>query len=969
MRGDWKTNLLDLLWPIIRRVGPLRRWLNGLLIDAITTCTMARPLPHSLWGPKSNAPSPPVPPDLQEPSATYVSWPGLTDRNFTGRHLPSTSDEQMKGLPEWSQVEPLLARKAAMTPCPRSSALFCFFAQWFTDSFLRTDPSDVRRNTSNHEIDLCQIYGLTAADTRLLRVGRDGLLKSRQTANGEFPEQLFESTGAAVRPDFSGLSYVDPASRLYRHKVIPPHLDLPDRRSRLHAAGLERGNSTIVYSALNTVFLREHNRLAKQIARHHKLTDDDEIFELARNTNIAQLIRIIILDYINHLSSTRFRFVPEIGFAERKSWYRTNRISAEFNILYRWHALVPDEFVLHGHALPEATFRFNNALLEDEGIAPVLAAAAAQRAGRIGLRNTPGFLIEADKATFNKSRSWRLQPYNAYRTCFGLPKVASFKELTGDGEIADKLETLYGDVDRVDLMVGLLAEDRASHVVLGPLMMTMVAVDAFSQALTNPLLSRNIYGPAAFSESGLKCIGETNTLDDIVQRNVDMGEAKASFGVRPLPGSYGPPVIGRLSGILEFFVFGGWMSFFERRRKKFGSVFRTNLFQPTIALLDGQAIEPLFADRDLVQDYGFSWARPPLPLVGGVRPSIFNAGPDHDRWKALYLDLIRLRASSLDKILQQKILERTDRWSRLGHFGWRDEVEDFTADFIFSWLLQMQVDPAEIRLVYNNLFLHFATWLTRWLPWSTYSRSLRAYDRLVQQVQSAPSFTDILGLATQHGLDDRDQIAKQILFLCGMNSFLGTQSMIKSLVGELSRQPDLADRLRDELDTAGVTFPAGLSEIERLPLLDGTLREVLRLHPPVTFIFGRATKRRVIESQSGPFEIAPGELLMGVIPFVHLDPAYFAAPHQFDPERHMTPGAGQWLIWPRGQHDATVSPSDRTCPGKDVAMLIGKAVCASLVRCRWRLQDPVEWDQRRFSLNVAAPRGPLTVLEFGRIAG
>ena len=34
-----------------------------------------------------------------------------------------------------------------------------FFAQWFTDSFLRTSLTDYRKNESNHEIDLCQIYG------------------------------------------------------------------------------------------------------------------------------------------------------------------------------------------------------------------------------------------------------------------------------------------------------------------------------------------------------------------------------------------------------------------------------------------------------------------------------------------------------------------------------------------------------------------------------------------------------------------------------------------------------------------------------------------------------------------------------------------------------------------------------------------------------------------------------------------
>jgi hypothetical protein len=74
-----------------------------------------------------------------------------------------------------------------MVPCPKSTALFGFFAQWFADGFLRTDPSDSRRNTSNHEIDLCQIYGLSDKDTEILRCKRKeraGELKS-QTINGK----------------------------------------------------------------------------------------------------------------------------------------------------------------------------------------------------------------------------------------------------------------------------------------------------------------------------------------------------------------------------------------------------------------------------------------------------------------------------------------------------------------------------------------------------------------------------------------------------------------------------------------------------------------------------------------------------------------------------------------------------------------------------------------------------------------
>jgi prostaglandin-endoperoxide synthase 2 len=49
----------------------------------------------------------------------------------------------------------------------------------------------------------------------------------------------------------------------------------------------------------------------------------------------------------------------------------------------------------------------------------------------------------------------------------------------------------------------------------------MVAVDAFSQALTNPLLAPRNFNEETFSEAGLAVINATTTLNDIVQRNID----------------------------------------------------------------------------------------------------------------------------------------------------------------------------------------------------------------------------------------------------------------------------------------------------------------------------------------------------------------------------------------------------------------------------------------------------------------
>ena len=54
---------------------------------------------------------------------------------------------------------------------------------------------------------------------------------------------------------------------------------------------------------------------------------------------------------------------------------------------------------------------------------------------------------------------------------------------------------------------------------MGELMTTMVAYDAFTQALTNPLLARNVFNEATFTRAGLKIIEKTQSLQQILARN------------------------------------------------------------------------------------------------------------------------------------------------------------------------------------------------------------------------------------------------------------------------------------------------------------------------------------------------------------------------------------------------------------------------------------------------------------------
>ena len=145
-----------------------------------------------------------------------------------------------------------------MIPCPNSTVLFAYFAQWFTDGFLRGDatvPRDPRQNSSNHEIDLNQLYGLNAAATAALRAFEGGLLKSQLINGGEFPPYLCEN--GKIKPEFAAL-------RVIRFDELTDA-----QRDTLFATGSDRGNIQLGFTMLTVLFLREHNRVARLLARHY----------------------------------------------------------------------------------------------------------------------------------------------------------------------------------------------------------------------------------------------------------------------------------------------------------------------------------------------------------------------------------------------------------------------------------------------------------------------------------------------------------------------------------------------------------------------------------------------------------------------------------------------------------------------------------------------------------------------------
>ena len=170
--------------------------------------------------------------------------------------------------------------------------------------------------------------------------------------------------------------------------------------------------------------------------------------------------------------------------------------------------------------MPIARTLFNTDTVIERGLAACFEDASQQRAGRVGLRNSPPETWDAEMASVTQSRAVSLRPYNDYRRLAKFPRARTFADISTDPVTQDRLRAVYGNVDDVEFYPGLFAEDVRPNAVLPALIGRMVAIDAFSQAFTNPLLAPRIFNPQTFSPLGWELIKSTSTLSDLLHRNI-----------------------------------------------------------------------------------------------------------------------------------------------------------------------------------------------------------------------------------------------------------------------------------------------------------------------------------------------------------------------------------------------------------------------------------------------------------------
>ncbi|WDQ16319.1 peroxidase family protein [Rhodopirellula sp. P2] len=257
---------------------------------------------------------------------------------------------------------------------------------------------------------------------------------------------------------------------------------LPTDENDVLMAGDIRAAENIILTSMQTLFLREHNRLADEISAVNASLSDEEIYQEARATVIAEIQSITLNEYLPAL-------LGEDAISEYTGYDSTvdPSIANEFSTAaFRFgHTTLNDEFRFvdnDGNEMADAVALadafFQPELLEDTGIDPLLKYAASSLSQEVDLEvvdSLRNFLFGPPGAggfdlvslNIQRGRDHGLADFNSTREAYGLEAVESFDEITSDADVAANLEALYGDVNNIDLWVGLLAEDHTDDGSLG----------------------------------------------------------------------------------------------------------------------------------------------------------------------------------------------------------------------------------------------------------------------------------------------------------------------------------------------------------------------------------------------------------------------------------------------------------------------------------------------------------------------
>ncbi|KAL9694331.1 hypothetical protein quinque_013616 [Culex quinquefasciatus] len=307
-----------------------------------------------------------------------------------------------------------------------------------------------------HFIDGSGIYGSSAEDSILLRALEGGRLKSLKHVrlNNELPP-LDETEGAC------------------------------DKKSEMcFKVGDDRVNQLITLVAVHTLFLREHNRIAKTLDKLNPHWSDETIFQETRRIVIAEIQHIVFNEYLPNVVGPnymqKYELHPSKGYSNFYNPKVNPSILSEFSAAaFRFgHSTIPDYLELPGGLEKTHKTFFDPTRLREPHFFDGLFRGILHQPQQLVddmfshsvtwfLNPKEGFPFGKDLVSLNiqRGRDHALPSYNHY---LHLNERHVKNEFSHFGAVVSpKLADLYDHPDDVDLYVGGILETPISGAVVG----------------------------------------------------------------------------------------------------------------------------------------------------------------------------------------------------------------------------------------------------------------------------------------------------------------------------------------------------------------------------------------------------------------------------------------------------------------------------------------------------------------------
>jgi hypothetical protein len=402
-------------------------------------------------------------------------------------------------------------------------------------------------NAVTSYLDLSQVYGSTDFIADALRSHSGGLLKTSPNAFLPLNNTTYFTTAQLAALNMANDAMQVPSTSLF-------------------AAGDRRANENLELTSLTTLFVRNHNRLAGQLAATNPANfglsswTDEALYQEARKLNIAEEEIIMYTGYIPSILGPNA--LP--AFTAYNSSLNAS-IATEFSTVgFRFgHSLLSNTLGRdqnngtgindpHGSAvnLTEDFFRpdlLNNNhvtvnLVDRNGnpdphisstVGEVLKALAdgtpnetdlllidEVRTLLFGIPNGPG--TDLDARDVQRARDHGIGTYNQVRVAYGLPAVTSYTQISSDSKVQAALAGTYGpdtpaNVNTIDPFEGMLAEDHVASDA-GPTEKAILV----KQFVALRDGDRLFYLNESFNSTETSLINEGNTLAKVIMNNTSI---------------------------------------------------------------------------------------------------------------------------------------------------------------------------------------------------------------------------------------------------------------------------------------------------------------------------------------------------------------------------------------------------------------------------------------------------------------